>query len=435
MPILRFLFFFFFFFFLLFFSIHSQEEDTPISRFRRYLQFNTAHPNPNYAHPISFLISQANFIGLQSQSLEFIPSKPLLLLTWPGSNPSLRSVLFNSHLDSVPAEPSKWSHRPFSATLTPDGKIYARGAQDDKCIAMQYLEAIRNLKAKGFVPLRTVHISYVPDEEIGGLDGSAKFVKSKEFEDLNIGFVLDEGQASTDDGFRVFYADRSPWGLIIKASGAPGHGSKMYDNGAMENLMKSVEVITKFRESQFDVVKAGEAMNSEVVSVNPVYLKAGIPSPNGFVMNMQPSEAEAGFDLRLPPTVDPDHIKKRIAGEWAPARRNMTYEIIQKGPIRDFMGRPLMTLTNDSNPWWPVFKQAIEAAGGKLSRPEILASTTDARFMRQKGIPALGFSPMMNTPILLHEHNEFLKDSVYLRGIEVYESVISSLSSFKGESH
>ena len=44
-------------------------------------------------------------------------------------------------------------------------------------------------------------------------------------------------------------------------------------------------------------------------------------------MNMQPSEAEAGFDLRLPPTVDQDLIKKRIAEEWAAARRNMTYEI------------------------------------------------------------------------------------------------------------
>ncbi|XVF64713.1 hypothetical protein PTKIN_Ptkin09bG0189500 [Pterospermum kingtungense] len=433
MPILHHLLFFLIIFF---FSVHSlhYQEDTPITRFRRYLQFNTAHPNPNYEDPISFLISQANTVGLKTQTLEFTPSKPVLLLTWPGSNPSLPSLLFNSHLDSVPAEPSKWSHPPFSATFTPDGKIYARGAQDDKCITMQYLEAIRNLKAKGFTPLRTVHISYVPDEEIGGFDGSAKFVKSKEFEDLNVGFVLDEGQASVGDEFRVFYADRSPWGLIIKATGAPGHGSRMYDNGAMENLMKSVEVITKFRESQFDAVKSGEAMNSEVVSVNPVYLKAGIPSPTGFVMNMQPSEAEAGFDLRLPPTVDPDLIKKRIAEEWAPARRNMTYEIIEKGPLRDYMGRPLMTLTNDSNPWWPVFKKAIEAAGGKLSRPEILASTTDARYLRERGIPALGFSPMINTPILLHDHNEFLKDTVYLKGIEMYESVISALSSFTDES-
>lgn len=48
----------------------------------------------------------------------------------------------------------------------------------------------------------------------------------------------------------------------------------------------------------------------------------------GFVMNIQPSEAEAGFDLRLPPTADPDLTKKRIAEEWVPAIRNMTYEVI-----------------------------------------------------------------------------------------------------------
>lgn len=65
-----------------------------------------------------------------------------------------------------------------------------------------------------------------------------------------------------------------------------------------------------------------------------------------------------------------------------------------------------MTPTNDSNPWWLVFKQAVTAAGGKLAKPEILASTTDARYMRQLGIPVLGFSPMANTPILLHDHNE-----------------------------
>jgi len=70
------------------------------------------------------------------------------------------------------------------------------------------------------------------------------------------------------------------------------------------------------------------------------------------------------------------------------------------------MGRPLMTATDDSNPWWSVFKQAITSVGEKLSRPEILASTTDARYLRQKGIPVLGFSPMKNTPILLHDHNE-----------------------------
>lgn len=301
---------------------------------------------------------------------------------------------------------------------------------------MQYLEAIRELKKSNldYTPLRTVHISYVPEEEIGGFDGMMKFVESREFQELNVGFVLDEGQASVGDEFRVFYADRGPWHVVIKAKGQPGHGSRMYDNGAMENLMKSVEMMMKFRESSFDLVRAGLAANSEVISVNPVFLNAGIRSNDGFVMNLQPSEAEAGFDIRLPPTVDPVVMRKRIAEEWAPAWRNMTYEITEKGPLRDYKGRPLITATDDSNPWWTLFNQAITAAGGKLAKPEILSSTTDARFMRQLGIPALGFSPMKNTPILLHDHNEFLKDSVYLGGIKVYEHIIRFLSSFDGAS-
>ncbi|KAJ8762820.1 hypothetical protein K2173_022949 [Erythroxylum novogranatense] len=411
-------------------AVSCDRQDTPLARFQHYLRLNTAHPNPNYTAPVSFLISIAQSIGLKAQTFEYVPDKPVLLVTWPGSNPSLPSIIFNSHLDSVPAEPSKWSHPPFSAVRTPDGSIFARGAQDDKCIAIQYLEAIRNLKGRNFVPTRTVHLSFVPDEEIGGFDGAAQFVGSKEFEDLNVGFVLDEGQASVNDDYRVFYADRSPWHVTIRATGAPGHGSRLYDNGAMENLMKSVETISRFRESQFDMVKAGKAVISEVISVNPVFLKAGIPSPNGFVMNMQPSEAEAGFDVRFPPTADADAMRKRITEEWAPASRNMTFEIIEKGSLRDIRGRPLVTATDDSNPWWSVFRQAILASGGKLAKPEILTSTTDARFARRLGIPAFGFSPMKNTPILLHDHDEFLKDTVFLEGITVYEHIIGSLSSF-----
>lgn len=45
-------------------------------------------------------------------------------------------------------------------------------------------------------------------------------------------------------------------------------------------------------------------------------------------MNLQPSEAEAGFDIRVPPNADPEALETRIAQEWAPASRNMTFEVI-----------------------------------------------------------------------------------------------------------
>jgi acetylornithine deacetylase/succinyl-diaminopimelate desuccinylase-like protein len=50
----------------------------------------------------------------------------------------------------------------------------------------------------------------------------------------------------------------------------------------------------------------------------------------GFVMNVQPSEAQAGFDIRVPPTANPESLERRIAEEWAPASRNMTFEVMTK---------------------------------------------------------------------------------------------------------
>lgn len=421
-------------------SDFTPQEKLQLENFKSYLRIPTPHPKPIYTAPVTFLTNLISTIpSLRYQTLDFSSvqnySKPLLLITLPGSDPSLSSILLNSHIDSVPAEAAFWTHPPFSAFHDPEtGNIYARGAQDDKCIAIQYIEAIRNLvEVENFVPLRNVHISLVPDEEISGPDGWAQLAKSEVFKGLNVGLILDEGQASEDEELRVFYADRSPWSFVVKAFGAPGHGSRMVDGMAMENLMGCLERVMKFRESQFWRVKTGELMNSEVVSVNLVYLKGGAPTPDGgYVMNVQPSEAEAGFDVRLPPLADPVLLRKVIEEEWAPASRNMTYQLIQKGPIRDINGLPLVTATDDSNPWWSIFKEAVTSSGFKLKKPEILSSTTDARFVREMGISTLGFSPMSNTPILLHDHNEFLRDTVFLKGIKVYENLIRALSSYPG---
>lgn len=56
-----------------------------------------------------------------------------------------------------------WSYPPFAAEKV-DGKIYARGSQDMKCVGMQYLEAIRRLKADGATCKRTLHCTFVPGE-------------------------------------------------------------------------------------------------------------------------------------------------------------------------------------------------------------------------------------------------------------------------------
>lgn len=354
----------------------------------------------------------------------------MILLKWPGKDPKLPSVLLNSHTDVVPVETQKWVHPPFGAHIDSNGNIYARGSQDTKCVGFQHLEAILKLKNSGFEPTRTVYLSFVPDEEIGGRDGAEMLVNSDVFEKMNVAFVLDEGLPSPGEKYRAFYAERAPWWLVIKARGSPGHGAKLYDNSAMENLMKSIESIRRFRASQFDMLKAGLKAEGEMVSVNMVFLKAGTQTPTGFIRNLQPSEAEVGLDIRVPPTADPKKLEKRIAEEWAPASRNMTFEFKQKFPVLDKFGKPVLTAADSSNPWWVLLEEAVRIAGRKLEKPEINTGSTDARYFRRWGLPAIGFSPMASTLILIHDHNEYLNQAEYLKGVDVYVSVIKAFTSY-----
>lgn len=69
-------------------------------------------------------------------------------------------------------------------------------------------------------------------------------------------------------------------------------------------------------------------------------------------------------------------------------------------------GKPAITPVDSSNPWWALLEGAVKKAGGELGKPEIFPASTDARYFRQLGLPAIGFSPIANTPSLLHDHDE-----------------------------
>lgn len=96
-------------------SLFGSSDDTPVGRFKAYLKIATVHPVPDYKPPVDFLLAQAKEIGLESQTMEYVKGKPMTLLTWKGTNPSLPSILMNSHVDVVPAEKTKWLHEPFAA--------------------------------------------------------------------------------------------------------------------------------------------------------------------------------------------------------------------------------------------------------------------------------------------------------------------------------
>lgn len=109
------------------------------------------------------------FLRQQAEQLElpvavhypYDEANPVLVITWQGLEPQLPALLLNSHMDVVPVFPENWTHEPFGAEMDAQGRIFARGTQDMKCVGMQYLAAIRALKGSGVRFKRTIHISFV----------------------------------------------------------------------------------------------------------------------------------------------------------------------------------------------------------------------------------------------------------------------------------
>lgn len=150
-------------------------------------------------------------------------------------------------MDVVPVFPTNWKHSPFGAEMDDDGKIFARGSQDMKSVAVQYLSAIRALKRDGVKQFkRTVHVTFVPDEEVGGFLGMKEFVKTNDFKAMNVGFSLDEGIASVSEEFEVFYAERTIWEIEFICRGQGGHGSLLLKNTPGEKVLNQFFVFFLF---------------------------------------------------------------------------------------------------------------------------------------------------------------------------------------------
>ncbi len=90
---------------------------------------------------------------------------------WQGTEDVNRLMLMG-HLDTVEiGDPAKWDLDPLSGAVV-DGKVYGRGACDDKYALATCLFIIRLLKEAGFVPKKNLLFSAYCDEEIGGSHGA-----------------------------------------------------------------------------------------------------------------------------------------------------------------------------------------------------------------------------------------------------------------------
>uniref|UniRef100_A0A0B7B2D8 N-acyl-aliphatic-L-amino acid amidohydrolase n=1 Tax=Arion vulgaris TaxID=1028688 RepID=A0A0B7B2D8_9EUPU len=287
-----------------------------------------------------------------------------------------------------------------------------------KCVSSWYLEAIRRLKSEGRTFVRTLHLLFTSDEEVGSKP-SEVFSQSKAFRDLNVVFGLDEGIANPGEQMRVFYGERSIWWIKVTFKGQPGHGSQFIENTAAKKLQYVFNKFMDLRDSEEKRFKANPEQGlGNCTTVNMTIIEGGVQP------NVIPAVISAIFDMRIPPTEDFVALKKKIQKWCQEAGEDVSIEMLVDGNSTE-----IISLT-DENPWWVAFHSACKAVNVEL-QTEIFPAGTDSRHFRKAGADMIGFSPMNNTPILLHDHNEFLNEKVFLRGIDIYSEIIPALANLE----
>jgi acetylornithine deacetylase/succinyl-diaminopimelate desuccinylase-like protein len=106
------------------------------------------------------------------------------------------TVLIYGHYDVQPAEPlGEWTSPPFEPSIR-DGRIYARGATDNKGQIMAHILGMGELLAAGQAPLANVVFLVEGEEEIGS-DNLARFLEEHRAElECDVIVISDTGMAA-----------------------------------------------------------------------------------------------------------------------------------------------------------------------------------------------------------------------------------------------
>lgn len=121
---------------------------------------------PDMQRAAEWLLERMREIGLDA-SIEETAGHPAVLGEWRGAGEDAPTVLIYGHYDVQPPEPLElWTSPPFEPELR-DGRIYARGAVDDKGQLYLHVKALEaHLKETGRLPVNVIILAE-GEEEVG----------------------------------------------------------------------------------------------------------------------------------------------------------------------------------------------------------------------------------------------------------------------------
>ena len=405
----------------------------------RLVAFNTVNPPGNEREAQEFLADHLAQAGFDCELLGAEPGRPNLIARLrpadgpPADEPAAQgpTLCFLGHVDTVLADPSEWTHDPWSGEVA-DGFLWGRGAIDMKSQVAAEIAAAASLARSGWRPAGgELLIAAVVDEETGGSLG-AEWITRTHPEKVRCDLLVNEGgggsfQYAGKRFYGVCCAEKGVFRFTVTTDGVAGHASMpgMGDNA----LLKMAPVLARLaqRQPSYELtdeprellralgedpddaagsvarLAAAEPMLATMfepmlgVTFTPTRISASEK------INVIPSRAELKVDCRVPPGLGEEQVRRGISEVLGDQgfRVEFTERVVGN---RSPMSSQLMDMIID----W-----IGQRDPGATAVPLILPGFTDSRHFRT-AFPecvAYGFFPqrhqsLLQTAPLMHAADE-----------------------------
>lgn len=417
------------------------------------IRINTTNPPGGETAAARYIASVCAEAGIEHELVEPIPGRGSVVARLRGDG-SLRPLLLLGHLDVVPADAAEWSHPPFAAEED-NGLIWGRGAVDMKKLVATWLTIILRLKAEGRSLQRDIILAATADEETGGRHGLGWLVENRpDLVDAEIALNEGGGNAISLAGqtyLTLQAGEKTSATVRLVARGVAGHASIPSPQNAVVRLAEAIVKVgqtrlpvheTKTVRTFLDRLtadlgpKLGLASGTVLPFVQvPAFVDQAVTEPfakaalaamisntvtptmvmAGQKINVIPSQAAAELDGRLLPGQTGDDLLREIRA------------IISNG-IEVAMGGYLPATESDPNtPLAATIDQVVrETLPGAQTIPFLLPATTDARYLRPRGVVVYGFDPMLpGEQVAAHGVDERVSLASLEFGLKVLHQVVT----------
>ncbi len=437
-------------------------SDEAVERFREILRSKTvwaaADPDADHTAFDEFVPKLRTLYPrvFEACELEMVDTYGISLL-WKGEDCEAAPIVLMAHHDVVEADPAGWSHDPFAAEIA-DGKIYARGAVDTKCIWAALMEAAETLIAEGYVPPRDVYFFSSNTEEDGGDTAPHMVERLKEIGRVPY-MVLDEGGALIDNPplgvkgeFAVIgVAEKGIFDAYIETSAEGGHASTPSLEDATAKLVSGLDAIQKNPPkaklsapvaAMLKELSAHGGFGLRVVFGNlwlfrPIVLKIMKSSHETAAMvrttyaltqlegskahNVIPKKAKGTVNVRIDPSESVEIALGRIKAVFDDKTTYELDEVCEPSPVSPF----------ESDPAYDYLRRVVHSVYPQAGIiPYVQSSCSDARHFARVCPRTYRFAGILfrgDQRMRIHGQDENLDVDSYKRGVGFYIELLRHL--------